>query len=69
MVETVIRETLLLLEVEDKCPDFVPADLPHIGAHAFRGEEIVKIAGAVDNNGNSIGAFPFGSSAEPIAVK
>jgi len=69
VVETVIGETSLLLEVEDKCPDFVPADLPHIGAHAFRGEEIVKVACAVGNNGNSIGAFPLGSSAELIAMK
>ena len=69
MVETVIGETPLLLEVEDKCPDFVPADLPHIGAHAFRGEEIVKVSGTMGNNGNSIGAFPLGSSAELIAVK
>lgn len=64
-----VGETPLFLEVEDEGPDFVPSDLTHIGADAFREEEIAEVAGTVGNNGGSIGAFPLGSGTELVTMK
>jgi len=65
----VFGETPLPLQVEDKCPDFILADLGYIGAHPLKGEEICKVAYAVGNDGNGIGALPLSGGAELVTMK
>ena len=55
MVKAVIRETPLLLKVENEGSDFMLTDLGHFPTLSSRNEEVSKVTDTVGNNGNGIG--------------
>ena len=69
MVEAVIGEASFLLQIKNKCPDFILADLSYIFALPLGSEKVEKVIYAVGDNGNGIEAFAFSSCAELIALK
>ena len=69
MVEAMSREAPLLLQVEDKGPDFLQTDPSHIRAYFLGSEEIPKVTYAVNNDGYSIGTFSFGDSTQVVTMK
>ena len=69
MIEAVIGEALFPLQIENKCPDFMLADLSYIFAFPVGGEKFEKVVHAVGNDGDGIGAFTFGSGTELVTMK
>jgi hypothetical protein len=70
MVEAVIRETPLLLKVENEGPDFMLTDLGHICAlSSRRNEQVLKITQAVGDYSRGGWAFPLGGRAKLVTMK
>jgi len=65
-VQEMIGETAFPLQIENELPDFMLTDLSCIFASPFGGEEVLKVTHAVADDGDGIGAFPFGSGTELI---
>jgi uncharacterized protein with von Willebrand factor type A (vWA) domain len=65
----VVGETPLLLEVEDKRPDFMLSDLGYIHSCSAGSEKILKVTHAVIDNVDGIVAFVFGDRAELVTIK
>jgi len=69
MVEAVIRETPLLLKMENKGPDFMLTDLSYICTLSFGNEKVLKVTHTADDNSCSIWAFAFSGSAKLVTMK
>jgi len=66
VVEAVVGETLLTLKIQNERPEFILADLSYIFASPHGSEKVLEVTDAVSDDGDGIGAFAFGSSAELI---
>jgi hypothetical protein len=68
-VETMTRETPLLLQVKDERPDMMVADTGYIIIHAFNRQEILKEINAVSNYVYRVGALSFSGGTNLITMK
>ena len=68
-VEPVIRETPLLLKVENEGSDGVLIDLGHLCTLSCRNKEVLKIAHAVGDYSRGVWAFHLGGPAKLVTMK
>ena len=69
MIEAMARKAPFPLQIEDKSPYFMMADLGYICTQSLRNEKFLEVAYAIGDDSNGIRTLSFGGSTELIPLK